>query len=180
MVAPLRNVRSPCTPLCGKSSALLLLFTNAWGAPQRALLDSIRAELGGLRAALLVLSDDQLFYVNSEPDLSRSTLPAALDRSALSSLRRAHGDTSRRPDRLTLSLLEPDGRERFRISRTFRASVPDALLEALQIARQSVALPATFRTFSERELLFYSLVGALTLVLTEGSQHDSAPHRALA
>jgi hypothetical protein len=172
--ASLRNVRPPCAPLCGKSNALLLLFTNGWGRPERSLVDAVKAELSALSAALLVLSDEQLFYLNSEPGLPTSALPAALARDSLSSLRRAYGDVSHRPDRLTLSLLEPDGRERFRISRTFGANVPGALLEALQIARQSVALPASFRTFSERELLFYSLVGALTLVLTEGAHHDGA------
>jgi len=164
----------PCAALCGNSSALLLLFTNAWGSPERTTLVSVRQELGTLRTALLVVGDDAMFYFNASPDGSARSLPAALESRALGGLRSSYGGLRRRPGGLTLSLLEPNGRERFRLSRKLRGGIPQALLEALQIARQSVNLPATFRTFSERELLFYSLVGALNLVLSDATTVERA------
>jgi hypothetical protein len=154
-----------------------LLFSDAWGSPERRVLDEIKQELGALSAALLVVSDDALLYLNAAPRETPSALPRALSTDALAALRRAYGGSRRRPGGLTLSVVESDGRERFRISRSLRGSVSAALLDALQIARQSVSLPASFRTFSERELLFYSLVGALSLVLSEnGGTAEAAPH----
>lgn len=178
---PSRESKPPCSSLCGQCSALLLVFTDSWGSPERRTLDAIKHELGALSAALLVVSDDALLYINATPQAEPSSLPHALSTDALSALRRAYGGVRRRSGGLTLSVVESDGRERFRISRHLRGSVPDALLEALQIARQSVALPASFRTFSERELLFYSLVGALSLVLTDsGIAAEPAAHASVA
>lgn len=171
---PSHESKPPCASLCGQSNALILLFTSSWGSPDRRLVDAMKQELGALSAALLVVSDDALVYINAAPLEAPSALPRTLSADALAALRRAYGGPRRRPDGLTLSLVESDGRERFRISRSLRGSVPTALLEALQIARQSVALPASFRTFSERELLFYSLVGALSLVLTDSSSAELA------
>lgn len=178
---PSRDSEPTCASLCGHSSALILVFTSSWGSPERRTLDEIKQELAKLSAALLVVSDDALLYINASPQESPSSLPLALSTDALGALRRAYGGIRRRPGGLTLSVVESDGRERFRISRSLRGSISAALLEALQIARQSVALPASFRTFSERELLFYSLVGALTLVLTEnGSTSEPAAHASVA
>lgn len=177
---PSRSARPPCAALCGNSSALLLIFTNAWGSPDRTTLDELRAELGALSSALLVVGDDALFYFNARPHGAPSSLPAALEPRALSALRQSYGGARRRPGGVTLSLVEADGRERFRLSRKLRGGVPEALLEALQIARQSVDLPASFRTFSERELLFYSLVGALNLVLSDVATVEASAQNAQA
>ncbi|RYZ10009.1 MAG: hypothetical protein EOO73_00025 [Myxococcales bacterium] len=162
-----RSARPPSKALCGSSSALILLFTDAWGCPEDAILEALRTELRALSSALLVVGDDELFYLNVRPESDATALAAALESRALVTLRQGHGGAPHRLGGVTLSLLGADGRERFRISRKMRGAVPEVLLEALQIARQSVDLPASFRTFSERELLFYSLVGALNLVLTD-------------
>lgn len=164
-----RPVRPTCASLCGDSSALLLVFTNAWSTLDRFTLDALRRELAALSVALLVVGDDGIFYFNARPDGAAQSLPSALETESLSNLRQLYGGTRRQPSALTLSLVEADGRERFRISRKLRGGVPVALLEALQLARESVALPARFRAFSERDVLFYSLVGALNLVLSEGT-----------
>lgn len=157
-----RLARPNCAALCGESSALVIAFTDAWGCPERGTLEALRTELRALGCALLVASDDSLFFFNPRP-----ASPAALDNGAVNALRRAYGDPRRRPGVLTLTVLERDGRERFRWLRKQRGSAYPSLLEALQLARQSIDLPASFRTFSERELLFYSLVGALNLVLSD-------------
>ena len=177
---PSRTAPLPCAALCGNSSALLLLFTNAWGLPDRATLDGLRAELGALSSALLVVGDDAMFYFNARPESGARSLPAALESGALSALRQSYGGVLRRPGSLTLSVVSTDGRERFRFSRKLRGRVPEVLLEALQIARQSVDLPGSFRSFSERELLFYSLVGALSLVLSDVATIEASAQNAQA
>jgi hypothetical protein len=173
----LGTVRLPCAALCGRSSALLMLSTNWWGSPDRFTVDGLRADLDALRMALLVVGDEELFYFNAHP---ASPLPEALESRALRALRQSGSGARRRAAGVTLSLLEPDGRERFALSRKLRGGVADAVREALQIARQSVDLPASFRTFSERELLFYSLVGALNLVLTDVAAQERVTHTAQA
>jgi hypothetical protein len=162
-----RTERLPGAALCGNSSALLVLMTSAWSHGVGTTLEALRAELTALDTALLVVSGETRFYFNPRPAKGPSALPEALEGSALSGLRGARGSAGRRSAADILSLLEPDGRERFRLSGRPRNDVAEALLEALQIARQSVSLPASLRAFSAREVRLFSLVGALNLVLTE-------------
>ncbi|MDF3066236.1 MAG: hypothetical protein K0R38_1837 [Polyangiaceae bacterium] len=159
---------------------MLLLFTNGWGVPDRSTLEALRVELSALASALLVVGDDDLFYLNARPERRPSALPAALESQALSALRQTYGGSRRGPTGVTLSLVEPDGCERFRLSRKVRGGVPEALLEALQIARQSVDLSGGARVAASRELLFYSLVGALNLVLSDVAAPEQAAQTARA
>jgi hypothetical protein len=159
----------PCVALCGDSSALLVLFTNAWSIHDTRTLAALRAELTSLRIALLVVGDDALFYFNPRPAETASALAGALESRAISVLREAYDAPRRTPGSVILSLVEPNARERFRFCRQLRGDPSKALLEAVQLARQSVDLRASFGTSSEKELLLYSLVGAINLVLTESA-----------
>jgi hypothetical protein len=144
------------------TSVLVLVCTKDWGTPPAPLLDAIRAELRGLGATLLVVSDEALFYFRPDADSalvpgSPGFAPAAIDE-----LIRAYGAASSEPapSRLTLSVVEGEGSLRFRISRTITASVPATLLEALQLAGQSAIESAARGTFSRRESVVLSLPGA--------------------
>lgn len=78
--------------------------------------------------------------------------------------------------RTSLSLLMPDGAEAFRITSGV-ADVPAALLESLQIAGQSTRLQRGRRApHSKQEVVFYSLVGALSLIFGDGCEKP-APSR---
>lgn len=161
-----RTERLSCAALCGNSSALLVLVTGAWSPGVGTTLEALRAELTALDTALLVVSDETMFYFTPRPASGPGALPEAWEGSALRWLQ-ARGSAGRGSAADILSLLEPDGRERFSLCGRPRSDVAEALLEALQIARLSVSLPASLRAFSEREVRLFSLLGALNLVLTE-------------
>jgi hypothetical protein len=77
----------------------------------------------------------------------------------------------------SLSLLAPDGSEAFRIAGG-ATDVAAALLEALQIAAQSARLPDSRAIHSQGDVVFYSLVGALSLVFSDGWGATSPPRTA--
>jgi hypothetical protein len=158
--------------LVGQSSALLVIRTSCWGPLDEATAEALRAELTALKTALLVIGADDLFYFNAQP--SGSALPGTSASSSVGqALRRARGLGGGAPSDV-LSLIEPDGRERFRLSRRSGGDLAEALLDALRIARQSVNLEGSLRWSPERELRLYSLVGALNLVLSEGAAAEVA------
>jgi xanthine dehydrogenase YagT iron-sulfur-binding subunit len=167
---------SPSGPeLLRGSSVLVLACTQGWGKPDRRVLDAIRAELRGLGATLLVVSDEALFCFRPDEDAELVAGSDAFAAPAVDSLVRRYGAPVDRDagGRLTLSVVEGEGTLRFRITRSVSADVPQTLLEALQLAGQSALQGAARGSMSRRELVVYSLVGALTLVLTESCKHDS-------
>jgi xanthine dehydrogenase YagT iron-sulfur-binding subunit len=168
--------------ISGHRGILVLVFAHGWGTPNEATLDDIRAELRGLGASLLVFDelvfDDQSsFYFR--PDAHISEPPPELSSSVIRDLARARGAPggARSSSLLGLRVLDEDGTLRLDTERPIHDSVPAALLEALRVAGRSALQLGSTALLSRREIVLYSLVGALALVLGEGCRHERHPPR---
>ena len=170
------SAEAACARLCGPGNVLVLVFAQDWGSPEAKTLDGIRAELRALGASLLVLGGGSLFYFrpDDEHDLPR---PKILDDRVIDLLTHAHGPAqpSASERHLTLALLDDEGRPRLRIARAVNDDTPSALLEALRLAGASVLETNGRGMLTRREVVLFSLVSALTLVLTQGCKRDSPP-----
>ncbi|HYQ15152.1 MAG TPA: (2Fe-2S)-binding protein, partial [Polyangiaceae bacterium] len=112
-----------------------------------------------------------------DSDAQLVAAPLALTPAVIAELVASYGPSvsDRSSNRLTLSVIEGEGKLAFRMSRSVGDDVAQTLLEALQLAGQSTLEAAATGTLSRRELVVFSLVGALTLVLSEGCKPDAAP-----
>ncbi len=161
---PYSSVTPSYASLCSDDGALLLLFTSTWHATQQEL-SAIREQLAALNTALLVVSEHgAAHYMNPRQGEPESPVIGAAE---LAALRLVHGPERGRG--FALTLVELDGREVFRLADGQRDDLASALLEALLIARQSVTLPARSADYSQRELVLFSLVGALNWSLSDAA-----------
>jgi xanthine dehydrogenase YagT iron-sulfur-binding subunit len=142
----------------------VLAFVRDWHPDRdRDELPAIRAELRGLGAVLVILSDVGAWSFQPDDDLERfdaaSAWPALL---------------AARFDAFRDTLLVIDGTEKVRFSHAGRI---DGLLDALVAAGQALAAPATPFTLDRRELVIASLCTGFALVLLscKGKAKDKAP-----
>jgi xanthine dehydrogenase YagT iron-sulfur-binding subunit len=154
---------------------LVLVFARDWQEPARPLLEGVRAELRGLGAALLIVSNEWLFFFRPDDELE-AIAPMAEAGSSLESLLARHGvGPDAMSEGITLALLDGDGGLRFRRSLVGPDVAADSLLLALQLAGAEVArahLGPRHGLVSRREVVTLSLLGALALVLAEGCKRQ--------
>jgi xanthine dehydrogenase YagT iron-sulfur-binding subunit len=168
----------PYLPICGPGGVLVLVFAADWGAPERSQLELLRAELRFLGASLLVVSDGATFYFRPDDGWASRAAPAGLTPELLVQLGHAYGPRDRassEPRELTLRLLDDQGACRLHLSQAVDDDVARTLLEALALASQSALALSTDAALSRRDLLVYSLAGALTLVLAGACKHVAKP-----
>ena len=136
-------------------------------------LEQIRAELRGLGAALLLVTDERCFTFRPDDELDLTGRDEPCGAEAILALRRACGLplTSRRPDELSLVVLT-DGV----VVGTHTVSAADglaALALGLRAAGREAIAPRHPLSLSRRELVLVSLVGAFALLAAEGCREPT-------
>ena len=157
---------------------LVLVFAADWGEPSRETLGAMRAELRGLGAALLVMSQHSWFCFRPDDELEVVEPSAALSRSASHLLKQLDITAEALAGgRLTLGLLDGQGAMRYRSTTDAAGDIPQALLNALQNAgKRAVTASATAGDglVSRREVVTLSLLGALALMMAQGCKRQPA------
>ena len=151
---------------------VVLVFAADWGEPSRETLDAVRAELRGLGAALLVLSQVSWFCFRPDDELEVVEPTAALS-SGVSKLLEQYEvkPAALAAGRLTLCLLDEQGAVRFRSTTDVAGDIPKALLSALQNAGKSTVSVTEAKSdelVSRREVVMLSLLGALAVMMADG------------
>ena len=175
-----------------REQPLVLVAVSEWEPPSEGVSRAIRAELRGLGASLVVLSESAVFCFRPDDELRSAALDDAAARGVAEALCERYA-VSLPAARLTLVLLDADGRERWRTEAEARPDLSAALLDALGEAGRSaveVARPANDlipsdslvrARFSRRESVVLCLAAALAAVLGESckrSEQRAAPQTA--
>jgi hypothetical protein len=157
----------------------VLACATSWEEPNPETLESLRAELRGLGAALLIVSKDWLSFFQPPDDLA--TIGATLDAGVtIEQLLERHGISTRalHSDEVTLALLDGEGTQRYRTTVSGPAAAAESLLNALKVAGAEVSRARQWRLstqISRREVVVLSLLSALTLVSAAGGKPDLPP-----
>jgi len=170
---------------------LVLVALGDWELPDEQLLRQIRAELRGLGASLLVVSERSLFCFRPDDELERLEPSGDSAFHAQSEVAAHFGLARPQPSELHLVLLDDAGRERYRTSVERSPRLAEALLSALTSAGKSAlegqelepaALAPGNTTsgprISRRESIVLCLIAALSATLAESCKSGpSAPEK---
>jgi xanthine dehydrogenase YagT iron-sulfur-binding subunit len=159
---------------------VVVAFVRAWSGEDgpTGTLRSIRAQLRGLGAVLVVFSDTGIWSFRPDDEMERRSSGRAevdveVDRvAALYGVERAIGGEST----VTVLVLDADGAVRFSRSREADEAIPpvETLLDALSAAGRGVANRVPERvTFSRRELVITSLIAGFALALASGCRRPA-------
>ncbi|HEX4339747.1 MAG TPA: (2Fe-2S)-binding protein [Polyangiaceae bacterium] len=154
----------------------VLAFLEAWH-PEIGALTTIRAELRGLGAVLLVMSRDGAWCFGADDDVERVATREELAPGTLDAVRHDFGVERGRPDRLAVFVLDADGVIKFaRRDIVSRESPAETLATALTKAGHAMlAPPPSTRGITRRELLNACLVAGFFVALEACSRSSKAP-----
>ncbi|HEY0464325.1 MAG TPA: (2Fe-2S)-binding protein [Polyangiaceae bacterium] len=143
------------------------------------ILEPIRAELRGLGAALLLLSEGRIFSFRPDDELDLNGRSDRCTAQARTELRRACGlnASPARADELSLVVLSSDGRIVGQQTVVATDSLGALAIGLRAAGRQAIAAPQPW-TLSRREVVLASLVGAFAMLAAQGCR-EAAPTRAL-
>jgi len=159
----------------GGDQPLVIAFADGVSWRQSPPLESIRAELRGLGAALLLVGEGRSFSFRPDDELDLSGRSNDYGPDARSNLRRACGlpTLPARPDELALAILSSDGLIVARQVVTAENGL-SALAIGLRAAGREAIAPQHPLTLSRRDVVLASLVGAFALLAAQGCR-ESAP-----
>jgi len=153
---------------------LVIAFAESVALRQSATLEGIRAELRGLGAALLLVSEERSFSFRPDDELDVDGRTDHFGSEARSRLRQACGLPARpaRPDELALAIRSSEG---VIVARQVvnAADGLTALAIGLQAAGREAIAPRHPLTLSRRELVLASLVGAFALLAVQGCRESA-------
>ena len=153
---------------------LVIAFADGMAWRQSATLERIRAELRGLGAALLLVSEERSLSFRPDDELEVDGRSDHCGPGARSRLRRACGlpSSPARPDELALAIRSSEG---VIVARqlVIAGDGLTALAIGLQAAGREVITPQHPLTLSRRDVVLASLVGAFALLAAEGCRESA-------
>lgn len=167
-----------------RGQPLVLVAVSDWEPPSQRISRSIRAELRGLGASLVVVSESAVFCFRPDDELQSAGLDDAAARRIAEALCERYA-VSPPTGGLTLVLIDEEERERWRTQAGVREDLSGALLEALGEAGRNaldVASPSSGlipsnslvrARFSRRESVVLCLAAAFAAVLGESCKRSA-------
>jgi xanthine dehydrogenase YagT iron-sulfur-binding subunit len=164
-----------------RGQVVVLAFLSDWSplnCPEKQL-DSMRAELRGLGAVLVVLSTAGLFLFRPDDDVERFARNEELNADDLADAHRNYGVAHAR-DGITPALFVIDAQETIRFAHVWRGddgadtSFAD-ITSALSAAGRTVVSAKRSLLITRRELVVSSIVAGFALLLLDACKHEPSP-----
>jgi xanthine dehydrogenase YagT iron-sulfur-binding subunit len=161
----------------GQPLVLAILPASPNGHFDESLMIQLRAELRGLGAVMVLVSDDHLWSFRPDDEVQVHASGDEIDRSELVALRNRYGIEDDGADILGLFVI--DGARMLRSAQTVRSLGADplkTLVDALGAAgRELVGSESVRLRLSRRELVVTAIVSTFALVLSEGCARPAKP-----